>query len=354
MSTISRRTKVKEFLHLVDIEAFITNYRPNFMYLSGFTGSTAFLIITGDKDYIVVDGRYILRAKNEVDDDIQIVDTLDKSSLIKKTRDLLKDLGIGTIGIEKNNLKVSDYLFFSEYFDVKPFNYVIESIRSEKDRDEVEKIKKALLISERVLQEAEAKLYEGVGKLSEIELANFIKRRIIELGANGLAFEPIVAFGKNTALPHYTPSDNILKEGDFVIIDMGAVVDQYHSDITRSFCIGKNIEFERLYKIVLEAQIASIESIRAGVPVKNPYIVATKVFEKYGLKDYFTHGLGHGVGLEIHELPSMSAAGFGFLKNNNVLTVEPGIYLPEIGGIRIEDMVIVEDNSVNILTRYPK
>lgn len=354
MNTGIRRIKVKEFLYFVDIDAFITNHRPNFMYLCGFTGSTAFLVITRDKDYIIVDGRYVLRAKNEVDSDVQIVDTLDKSSLIKKTKELLQDLGINSIGIEKNNLKVNDYLFFSEHFEIKPFSYLVESIRAQKENDEIEKIRKALQISEKVLKEAEEKLYEGVGKISEIQLASFIKRRVIELGANGLAFEPIVAFGRNTALPHYTPSDTILQEGDFVIIDMGAVIDHYHSDITRSFCIGKNSEFERLYKIVLEAQLASIESIKSGIPVVNPYIIANNVFEKYGLKEYFTHGLGHGVGLEIHELPSMSSGGFGFLKNNNVVTVEPGIYLPEIGGIRIEDMVVVNDENPVILTEYPK
>ncbi|MCS6955906.1 MAG: Xaa-Pro peptidase family protein [Candidatus Calescibacterium sp.] len=349
-----RRMRIKEFLYLFGVDAFITNYRPNFMYLSGFTGSTGVLIITRDRDYIIVDGRYILRTQNEVDKDIDIIDTLDKASILKKAVDLLNNLNVKRLGVEQNNMKVGDFLYFSQSFEIKCFNYLVESLRAEKDEEEIKKIKRALEISEMVLKEAEERLYNGIGKITEIELANFIKNRIIELGGSGTAFEPIVAFGKNTAFPHYTPSNTVLQEGDFVIIDMGAVVDYYHSDITRSFCIGKNPEFSRLYNIVLEAQEAAINSIKYGVLSIEPYNVAINIFEKYDLKERFTHGLGHGVGLEIHELPSLSSGGFGFLKVNNVITVEPGVYIPDIGGIRIEDMVLVDINAKTVLTKYKK
>lgn len=354
MNYYQRRLKIKEYLFLTDTDAFITNYRPNFMYLSGFSGSTAFLAITKNEDYLFVDGRYTLRAKTEADQKIMIIDCLDKTGILQKTIEKLKDMKIKKIGIEKNNLKVGDYLYLVENFEIKIFNYLVENLRAQKEEEEIQKIIQALRISEKVLDEVKDKLYNGVGKITEIETASFIKNRVVELGAQGVAFEPIVAFGKNTAYPHYSPSNVILKEGDFIIIDMGAVVDGYHSDITRSFCIGENPEFNRLYKIVLEAQEKSIESIKPGDLANVPYNVAVEVFEKYGLKDKFVHGLGHGVGLEIHELPSMGSTGIGFLKNANVITVEPGLYIEEIGGIRIEDMVLIENNKINVLTNYPK
>lgn len=354
MDYYKRRIKVKEFLYLSSVDAFITNHRPTFMYLSGFTGSTAILIITEKEDYLIVDGRYILRAHDEADKKINIVELIDKSSMMKKALELLKNSNVKNVGIEKNNLKVSDYLLLSESFKVFPFNYLIESIRSVKDENELQKIEKALRIAEKVLSEVEKKLYDGVGKVSEVEIANFIKSRVVEEGAQGVAFEPIVAFGKNTAFPHYSPNNVVLKEGDFVIIDMGAIVDYYHSDITRSFCVGKNKEFERLYNVVLEVQQRSIENVKAGLSPVEVYNIAVKTFEKYELQDKFVHGLGHGVGLEIHELPSLSSGGFGFLKNNNVVTIEPGVYIPEIGGIRIEDMVVVNDDKPLVLTNYKK
>lgn len=354
MNYLNRRIQVKEFLNLTDADAFITNHRPSFMYLSGFTGSTGVLVITKNQDYLIVDGRYSLRARNEADQKIEIIDCLDKSSLFQKSMEILKNLNLKKIGIEKNNMKVSEFLLLSESFTIKPFNYLVENIRSQKEEPEIYKIKKALEISEIVLGEAQEKLYNGVGKLSELELANFIKNRIIELGATGIAFEPIVAFGKNTAYPHYSPSNSILQEGDFVIIDMGAVFDYYHSDITRSFCIGQNEDFKKLYSIVLEAQQKAIESVETGMNPVDIYNIAVSVFEKYNLADKFTHGLGHGVGLEIHELPSLSKGGFGILKNNNIITIEPGIYIPDLGGIRIEDMIMVKDSESIVLTKFPK
>ncbi|MEN3015199.1 MAG: Xaa-Pro peptidase family protein [bacterium] len=351
---LTRRLKVKEYLYLSNAEAFFSNHRPSFMYLSGFSGSTAALIITQNKDYLVVDGRYVLRAKEETDKDIEIVDTLDKSSILKKVTQILNDLGIKRIAVEYNNLKVSDFLFLSEFFRVDGVSYLVETIRSEKDEEELENITKALRIAEKVMEEVESKLYEGVGKITEIELANFIKNRVVEMGADGVAFEPIVAFGPNTAYPHYSPRNCTLRENDFVIIDMGAVYKSYHSDITRSFCIGRNPEFDKLYNIVLEAQLKAIESIRSNIDPKQPYKTTVEIFSKYGMEQYFTHGLGHGVGLEIHELPSLSSGGFGYLKNYNVITVEPGLYIPNLGGIRIEDMVIIKDGQAQVITNYKK
>ncbi|MFN3478277.1 MAG: M24 family metallopeptidase [bacterium] len=349
-----RRLRVKEYLYLTDIDAFVTNYRPNFMYLSGFTGSTAFLLITRDDDYLFVDGRYSLRARSEADNEIVVVDCLDKTSISKKLVEKIKELKIEKIGVEKNNLKVGDYLYLNENFKTLVFNYLVENLRAQKDYEEIEKIKKALNIAEKVLKEVEEKLYGGVDKITEIEVASYIKNRVVELGAQGLAFEPIVAFGKNTAFPHYSSSNVVLKEGDFIIVDMGAVVDGYHSDITRSFCVGKNEQFNRLYNIVLEAQQKAISSIEADNFSDSPYKTAVEVFEKYDLADKFVHGLGHGVGLEIHELPSMSLVRSGFLKVGNVVTVEPGIYIEGVGGIRIEDMVLVKDSGIEVLTSYPK
>jgi len=349
-----RIIKIKEQLDFLKIDAFFTNHRPSFMYLSGFTGSTGILLITRDKNYLIVDGRYSLRAANEVNQYIEVIEATDKTRIIDKSIEILRELKAKKIGIEQNNLKVQDYLCLSEHFKIVEFSYLVEWIRAVKDEEEIQKIKKAISITEKVLKEAVDKLFNGVDKITELEVANFIKNRIFELGGTSIAFEPIVAFGKNTAFPHYSPSNNILREGDFVIIDMGAVFEFYHSDITRSFCIGKNKEFYKLYEIVLEAQEKAIDSIKESINSFHPYNVALEVFKKYNLEDKFKHGLGHGVGLEIHELPSLSLNSSGYLSNHNVVTVEPGLYIPEVGGIRIEDMIIIENQKANILTSFEK
>jgi len=208
-------------------------------------------------------------------------------------------------------------------------------------------------ITEIVLKETEELLKNNISRVKESEVSFYIKQRINDLGG-GLAFEPIVAFGSNTAFPHYTPKDTILKENDFVIIDMGATYLGYHSDITRSFCFGNNPKFKELYNIVLEAQLESIKSIRVGLPAKEAFNKAVEIFKKYQLENYFTHGLGHGVGLEIHELPSLSFASNNYLNVGNIITIEPGIYVENIGGIRIEDLILITENSIELISSYPK
>lgn len=347
-----RIQKVKEQLNILGADAFITNNRLNFYYLSNFSGSTGILVITNDENYLIVDGRYTLRAKNEAIN-TNIIEANDKTKLSSSLIKLLKELNITKLAVEAHNLTLSNYLIYKEHFKIIPTYFLVENIRAIKEENEIQLIKKAMEITEIVLKETEELLKSNISRVKESEVSFYIKQRINDLGG-GLAFEPIVAFGSNTAFPHYTPKDTILKENDFVIIDMGATYLGYHSDITRSFCFGNNPKFKELYNIVLEAQLESIKSIRVGLPAKEAFNKAVEIFKKYQLENYFTHGLGHGVGLEIHELPSLSFASNNYLNVGNIITIEPGIYVENIGGIRIEDLILITENSIELISSYPK
>ncbi|MGC8814626.1 MAG: M24 family metallopeptidase [bacterium] len=347
-----RIQKIKEHLNTIGADAFLTNNKLNFYYLSNFSGSTGILIITNDENYLIVDGRYTLRAKKEAIN-VNVIEATDKSKLSNNVIKLLKELNVSKLAVEAHNLTLSSYLVYKEYFKIIPTYFLVENIRAIKDENEIELIKKAMEITQIVLKEVEDLLKNNISKITESEVAFYIKNRINELGG-GLAFEPIVAFNTNTAFPHYAPSNTILKENDFIIIDMGATYLGYHSDITRSFCFGNNPKFNELYKIVLEAQVESIKSLRVGLPAKEAYFKAVKVFEKYNLENYFTHGLGHGVGLEIHELPSLSSASNNYLNKGNVITIEPGVYIEDVGGIRIEDLILIKEDSIEFISTYPK
>ena len=349
---LKRIQKVKEYLSIIGADAFLTNNRLNFYYLSNFSGSTGILVITKDQNYLVVDGRYTLRSKNEAVN-TNVVEAKDKSRLSDTVIKLLKDLNISKLALEANNLTLGSYLIYKEHFKIMPVFYLVENIRAIKDKKEIELIKKAMEITETVLKEVENLLKNNISKITEKEVSFYIKRRINELGGE-LAFDPIVAFGKNSAMPHYSPQDTILQENDFVIIDMGATYLGYHSDITRSFCFGNNPKFKELYNIVLEAQLQAIKFLQSDLPAKEAFQKAVEVFKKYNLENYFTHGLGHGVGLEIHELPSLSLFSENYLKPGNVVTIEPGIYIEDIGGIRIEDLLLITEDSVEYISSYPK
>jgi len=347
-----RTQKVKNQLNIIGADAFITNNRNNFYYLSNFSGSTGILVITPNENYLIVDGRYTLRAKNEAVN-TTIIEANDKNRLTNTVINLLKELKVSKLAVEANNLTLSSYLVYQEHFKIIPTYFLVENIRAIKEEQEISLIKKAMEITQVVLKEVEELLKNNISKIKESEVAFYIKKRITELGG-GLAFEPIVAFGNNSAYPHYTPKDTILQENDFIIIDMGATYLGYHSDITRSFCFGNNPKFKELYNIVLEAQLNSIDFLKAGVPAKEVFFKAVEIFKKYNLENYFTHGLGHGVGLEIHELPSLSSASNDYLNISNVITIEPGIYIENIGGIRIEDLILIKENSIELISNYPK
>ena len=231
---------------------------------------------------------------------------------------------------------------------------LIEEIRSVKDSCEIIQIEKSIKVADLTMEWILSQNLEG---MTEIEVSRMIKKQFLELGADDVAFSSIVATGLNSAVPHHYPDDSIIQSGDCLVIDMGAEIGNYRSDITRTTFIGeKPGKFDEIYDLVLQAQKTGISSITEGITGGQiDQIVRSKIEEiSPGFSKYFITGLGHGVGLDIHEYPMLIPNSLDKIYQNSVFTIEPGVYLPEWGGIRIEDMVLFKDNQVSVLTKSKK
>lgn len=262
---------------------------------------------------------------------------------------------VGTLGLEKENLTVARYellqesLAFSGSLDIGPW---LREMRVRKSAGEADKIRHAVGLIERVLQESLKQVKEGI---SENELVAEVEYQIRKLGADGPSFDSMVLFGEKTGLPHGVPGERKLRQGDLVMFDIGVYASGYASDITRTFAFGDLMEEQvRIYETVLAANEAAIASIRPGVTCAEVDKAARDVIEKAGYGEYFIHRLGHGLGIDVHEFPSVHGQNDYPLSEGNVFTVEPGIYIPGVGGVRIEDDCLVTANGVEVLTSFPK
>ncbi len=261
----------------------------------------------------------------------------------------------GRIGINFEDIPHTSYRKFKYIAKGRKFTDVsepLEKTRMIKDREEIERIKKAGKIAAEGLKAMAGSLCEG---MAEYEAAAILIYEMMKRGATGPAFETISSFGENSAEPHYTSGGRKLRRGDFALFDFGARYDRYNSDITRTFIMGKADRKQReIYEIVREAQEAGIDAIREGVSGPDVDAVAREIIEKAGYGDMFIHSLGHGLGLKVHDGGGLSPRMKMELKENMVLTVEPGIYIPGFGGVRIEDDILVRKNGAEILTEFPK
>lgn len=262
---------------------------------------------------------------------------------------------IGTIGLEKDNLSMTRYesvqeaLSFSASFDVGPW---LRELRMHKSAEEVGKLRHAISLIEQVLQEALKQVKEGV---SENELVAEVEYQIRKLGADGPSFDSMVLFGENAALPHGIPGKRLLQRGDLVMFDIGVYADGYASDITRTFAYGEITEEQtRIYNTVLAANEAAIAQIRPGISFGSIDKAARDLITEAGYGEYFLHRLGHGLGIDVHEFPSVHGMNDLLMSAGNVFTVEPGIYVPRVAGVRIEDDVLVTESGVEVLTTFPK
>ncbi len=306
--------------------------KESIYYLTGFWPTTLAALVLGRESYLAV---------SEMDAALA-----DKAPIeVRVLKSFKKQLELkGRVGVEKRHTTLGfadEFLKGCELQDVK----VVESMRQVKDSRELSRIKRCIQLAEKVLCEVEK---TGV---TEKELARQMVCGILQEG--GVAFDPIVASGKSSAVPHHTPSDNPISDAGPTIIDLGARIGHYNCDMTRTFGTEKSDRFVEIYSAVAEAQKAGIESIKPGVPVKICDQAVRGVLRERGLEDYFIHSSGHGVGLEVHEAPRISRDSEEVFREGMVVSVEPGVYIPGWGGIRIEDMVYV-DKSSKILTTYQK
>ena len=348
-----RLTKLQEKLQEFEVDGILITNPENRYYISGFTGSAGYLFITPDAAYLNTDFRYIEQATNQAPS----FEIIKIDSELKWFVDLLVKHRINILGFESEDLSFAGYSRFSDILEknklnkivtLKPLNASIEKIRAVKYIDEIDILKEAIRISDEAMNTIAPTIHAGI---SEREVALLLENKMRELGAEGPSFDTIVGSGPNAALPHHRAGDRIIQKGESIVIDMGAKYQGYCSDLTRTFCVGKPDEtFRKVYDTVFAAQqtaISLVEQEMTGTDCDN---IARKVIEEAGFGDKFGHSLGHGVGLDVHEYPRVSPNSPDILINNMVFTIEPGIYIPGWGGVRIEDIVTLQNNKAEVLS----
>lgn len=327
----------------------------NRRYFTGMKSSAGVLIIFGGAAYLIIDFRYIEKAEETVKD----CRVIKQDKLYEQIGGLIKKHGAENVLIENETMTVAELDGLRgrlapelEIDSGDTLSAAINEMRMIKSAEEIGQITKAQRIAENALENVFDFLKEGV---TERETALFLNDCMLRNGAEDISFETIALFGENTSMPHGVPSGRTLKKGEPVLMDFGAVVSGYHSDMTRTVFLGEPTEeAERVYGIVLEAQEKTIAAARAGITGKELDFVARSCIKEYGCGEMFGHGLGHSVGMEIHERPSANTRDETVLRENMIMTVEPGIYLPKKFGIRIEDFVVIKENSCYNLTNAPK
>ncbi len=326
----------------------------NRRYLTAFSSSEGFLLITKDEALFMTDSRFVEAAEKR--------NTVCPVAELKLAKDQLPaffiERGIKRVLLESDRLTVAECNRFKEYFgDIEvlsdgSLDKKLNALRAVKTKKEIAAIKSAQEIAERAFRHILGFIRTG---LTEKEIALELDFFMLRGGAEALSFETIAVSGENSSLPHGVPSGRKLKNGDFITLDFGAVINGYHSDMTRTVILGAPTEEQRLvYDTVLNAQRAALETLKAGVTGIEADKAARDIIEQAGYGARFGHGTGHGVGLEVHELQSLSPRSKDVLKKGNVVTVEPGIYLPQRFGVRIEDMVVITENGYENLTKAEK
>jgi Xaa-Pro dipeptidase len=332
------------------VDVLLVTHLPNVRYLTGFSGSNAVLVLGADPDADLVgtDGRYVDQVAEEAPG---LPVLIDRDTLVA----VLDAVAVprGPVGIESSTT-VGDLAGIRERWrDPVVTTGLVEGVRAVKDRDEVDALARACAITAQALEALIAEVRVGD---TEVAVARRLEQLFGELGAEDRAFDTIVGSGPHSAIPHHQPGRRALTEGDLVVIDCGARVDGYHADMTRTFMMGRDPDPWQadLHAAVEHAQATAAAAYRSGMPERELDEIARGLLTEAGLGDRFTHGLGHGVGLEIHEAPKVGARSTGTIRADMVITVEPGAYLPGRGGVRIEDTLVVSDAAPRVLTEAPR
>ena len=347
-----RQQKLRARFNALRIDAFLVTFLPHLRYLSGFSGSNGIGVVTKSGAYFLTDGRYADQVKKEVYN-WKIFVTQNSLFEEAQNRKLIRS-GM-RIGFDGNTLSFDQFQQLKKMFlktKFLPKAETIEKIAAIKDEAEIANIKRAVGITDRVFSEILSLVKPGV---TELDLAAEISYRQRKHGAEADAFETIVASGERGALPHGRATTKKIKHGEFVTLDFGCIYNGYHSDLTRTIAVGKpKPEGKKIYTIVLDAQQKAIDAAMNGVTGKDLDAIARSHIRKNGYDKYFRHSLGHGLGLQIHEPPRISVLSTAVLETGNVITIEPGIYVPGFGGVRIEDDVVIRNGNCEVLNRSPK
>jgi Xaa-Pro aminopeptidase len=329
------------------VDALLVTDPVNVRYLTGFTGSNGQVLVTPDGAVFFTDGRYTEQAGHQVRDAERVTyEQTYRDAVSERTRS-----GIGRLGFEARALTVADHAKLAEALgaaaELVPVDGLVEDLRVVKDADEHTQLRRAQAVTDAAFDVLLDHVARGA---TEQQVARELERVLIREGADGLAFDPIVAFGENAAEPHHAPGHRPLEEGDLIKLDFGAEVAGYHADMTRTVAFGTAAtELRKIHDVVRQAQEAGIDAVAVGVSGAEVDAASRGVIEGAGYGDRFVHGLGHGVGLEIHERPWLGKRQDEPLPAGTIVTVEPGIYIPGLGGVRIEDMVEVTADGGRVL-----
>lgn len=352
-SRSARLACLRERLAEEDLDGFITVHAPNIFYLSGFSGSDGLLAVLSDRVLLLTDFRYEEQARAEVADEAEV------HVAVSGLFDLLgQTLGRGASGLEiafeAEHLTVRDRERLEEKAagpTWRSSSDLVEAQRATKDAAEVEWIEHAADIACEALERTVPVVEPG---MSELDVTAELEYRLRRAGSEGPAFEPIVAAGPRAALPHASPSSRPLEAGDFLLMDFGATSGGYRSDLTRTFVLGEAAPWQRdVHAAVLAARKAALEAALPGVAARDVDGAARGSLQGAGFGERFGHATGHGLGLEVHEAPSVSGRSEAILQEGHVVTIEPGVYLPGRGGVRVEDDVLVRVGGARLLTTFP-
>ncbi|MGW5269063.1 M24 family metallopeptidase [Rhodococcus sp. NPDC003994] len=352
----ARRDALRSLVRTAGWDAMLVTDLLNVRYLTGFTGSNAALLVSAsdtaageDGTVICTDGRYVTQVAGQVPD---LRAVIDRAGPVR----LLSDTPARRVGFESHVVSVDDHARWTERTDVELVRAArpVEELRVVKDESEVALLRQACGVADRALTSLIERGSLRPGR-TEKEVGLELDHTMLGLGADGISFETIVATGANSAVPHHRPDATVLRHGDLLKLDFGAQVGGYHSDMTRTYVLGAAQEWQReLYELVARSQAAGRAALRPGAEVRAVDGAARAVIDEAGHGELFLHGLGHGVGLEIHEAPGIGATGTGTLLAGAAVTVEPGVYFSGRGGVRIEDTLIVREDEPELLTLTSK
>ena len=348
----NRLSKLRALLHENGVDGILIASDVNRRYMSGFTGSSGYVIVTSDKALLFSDFRYRTQAPKEAVD-YEFIEH--GANIMEDIKRAIDQYGVRSLAFEAHLMSVAAFekykLALSEV-QLVPGGEWVEQLRMVKDADEIAIIKEATSIADKTFDHMIGFIKPG---MTELEVALELEFFMRKLGASSTSFDTIIASGERSALPHGVASERVLQDGEFVKMDFGAYYKGYVSDITRTVMLGKPTARHReIYDIVLQAQLAALNGIRPGMTGKEADAIARDMIKAHGYGDQFGHGTGHGIGMEIHESPRLSVTGDIVLQPGMTVTVEPGIYIPGFGGVRIEDDIVITQSGIEILTHATK
>lgn len=347
-----RLAKLRAKLHENGLDAILTDNPVNRRYISGFTGSAGLILVTNSHAYLLTDFRYVDQAEAQAPAFTVINHNRQEKA---KLLELFQSHGVKRVGFEQNHVSFAKYMDWKEAFrdvELVPTQGIFEGLRLYKDEEELSVMREAIRIADEAFTHILSYIRPGVREVDvALELEFFMKKQ----GADAVAFDIIVASGERGALPHGRASEKVIQAGELVTMDFGCLYKGYNSDLTRTVAVGEpSPDLKRIYDIVLRAQLNGVEKIKSGMTGKEADALTRDIIAAEGYGDAFGHSTGHGLGMEVHEAPALAASSETVLQPGMVVTVEPGIYISKMGGVRIEDDVLITENGCEILTKSTK